>query len=630
MSKAICNLLVLFIITVCLFSCSENEEKTGGVREVNGTIEKGPFLTGSKVTLYELDENLNQTGKNFRTETINDKGDFLFSGIELSSNFVELEISGYFFNEVDGRRSNSQINLNALTDLSDKGNVNVNILTHLECKRVKNLIKQGKSFSNAKELAEKDLLKLFLISTDFKRPEKISLTDGDENAAMLLAISAILLYDKSESEFSEFISKLSNEFAEKGKITDHLLKEEIVYGSVNVNALAVMENIEKYYKSQGTEVVVNNIRKYIDGNGDGVLDERDETIDDGTVIVPPIEQDDEEAFMGLVQLANEEVSKYFQLITVLDAVRCNQASLADIQINPNNVLLANAWSYAYTAMSNIHQLIGRDYPNFSFDAKPYIGSLRLLRSLVYLDMVQHWGGVPLVTSILDPGDTRMPRNSKAEVLAFVIKETEDILYDLPEVTSDENFILSIDLAHAVCANAMLEKEIGEYQKAADLLQTIADNDKYSLMGRDNAIYQTNNRENIFSLKLTASTIFQPFEEIIKHEGSLHPIYRYTGVMLNYAEALYRLGKYSEMTIVINKVRKSLNESELSSLSQNDAGAEIARLWREIIGKDYGFFALLKQLNLAVSELNIEEYMTLYPIPLKEISMNPSLVQNPNY
>lgn len=233
----------------------------------------------------------------------------------------------------------------------------MNILTHLECKRVKNLMKQGKSFSNAKELAE------------------------------------------------------------KGKITDNLLKEEIVYGSMNVSALSVMENVEKYYKSQGTEVVVNNIRKYIDGNGDGVLDERDETIDDGTVIIPPIEQDDEEV---LVQLANEDVSKYFQLITVLDAVRCNQASIADIQINPNNVLLTDAWSRVYAAMSDIHQLIGRDFSDFSFDAKPYIGSLRLLRSLVYLDMVQHWDGVPLVTGILDPSDASMPRNSKADILAFVI------------------------------------------------------------------------------------------------------------------------------------------------------------------------------------------------------------------
>lgn len=101
-------------------------------------------------------------------------------------------------------------------------------------------------------------------------------------------------------------------------------------------------------------------------------------------------------------------------------------------------------------------------------------------------------------------------------------------------------------------------------------------------------------------------------------------------MLNYAEALYRLGKYSEMTSIINKVRKSLNESELSALPEGDARTEIARLWREIIGKDYGYFALLKQLNLAVSELKIEEYMTLYPIPLKEMELNPSLVQNPNY
>lgn len=269
MTKAICNLLILFVVTVALFGCSEKEdEKTDSKNNVNGTIEKGPFLTGSKVTLYELDENLNQTGKNFRTETINDKGDFSFSEIELSGRYIELEISGYFYNEIIGRHSNSQINLNAITDLSGEGNVN--ILTHLEFKRVKKLMKEGSSFPNAKRLAEKELLQIFHITTEFKNPEKISLTDGDENAAMLLAISSILLYNKSEGEFSEFISKLSNEFAEEGTITSKLLLEEIYYGETGVNALSVMDNIKKYYQTQETEVVVNNIRKYIDGNGDGV------------------------------------------------------------------------------------------------------------------------------------------------------------------------------------------------------------------------------------------------------------------------------------------------------------------------------------------------------------------------
>lgn len=632
MTKAICNLLILFIVTVALFGCSEKEdEKTNSKNNVNGTIEKGPFLTGSKVTLYELDENLNQTGKNFRTETINDKGDFSFSEIELSGRYIELEISGYFYNEIIGRHSNSQINLNAITDLSGEGNVNVNILTHLEFKRVKKLMKEGSSFLNAKRLAEKELLQIFHITTEFKNPEKISLTDGDENAAMLLAISSILLYNKSEGEFSEFISKLSNEFAEEGTITSKLLLEEIYYGETGVNALSVMDNIKKYYRTQETEVVVNNIRKYIDGNGDGVLDENDETIGEGTEPIPPLEQDNEKLFKEYLNGTYEYVSNYFQLITILDAVRCKQETVSGVQINSYNTLIESAWARAYSIMSNIHTVMKQDCSGFSFDVKPYISSLRLFRGLIYLDMVQHWGGVPLVTRTFEPGDDfNIPRTPKKEVLAFVVSEIKDILSDLPEANSDDNLIFSKDLARAVLANAMLEEEIADYQGAATLLKAIIDNDKYTLLGTNNLIYKEKNMEELFSLELTAPTLFPLFEEVIKHDGSLHPIYRFTGVMLNYAQSLYRLGAYVEMKTVISQIRASLDKEKLEFLPESDACTEVANLWQEIINKDYGYFALLKQLELAVPILGIEGYETLYPIPARELDLNSNMIQNPHY
>lgn len=630
MTRTIYSLLILFVMTISLLGCSEKEEQSGKKTSVNGTIEKGPFLTGSKVSLYELDENLNQTGKNFRTETVNDKGDFNFLGIELSSQYVELEISGYFYNEITGSHSSSQINLNALTDLSSKGSVNVNILTHLECKRVRNLMKQGSSFSNAKRIAEKELLNVFYITTDFKNPEQISLTDGDENAAMLLAISSILLYGKSESEFSEFISKLSNEFAEKGQITSNLLLNEIELSEANVNALSVMDNIKKYYQTQGEEVVVNNIRKYIDGNGDGVLDEKDETIGDSGGAIPPIVVDKEELFKALVENAYRFTSDYFQQMAVLDATRCKQIAIAGVEITSSNTLIKTVWERAYYVMRGIHTVLELDYTSFTFDVKPYIGSLRLFRSLIYLDMVQHWGNVPLVTRTLNPGDTSIPRNSKKEVLDFVVKEIKEVVSVLPESTSEDELIYSRDLARAVLASAMLEKEVANYQEAASLLKSIVDNGNFNLLGKSPLIYNEHNKEELYSLKLTDFTIFPLFGETLKHEGSLHPIYRFTGVMLNYAQALYRLGNYAEMKTVINKVRVSLNKGELASLPASDACTEIANLWREAIDKDYGYFALLKQLNLAESTLKISEYQTLYPIPRDEIDFNPAMDQNPGY
>lgn len=60
------------------------------------------------------------------------------------------------------------------------------------------------AFSQAKEQAEKEILKTFAITDKISTPEKVSLTDNSKDAAILLAISSIMLYDKSEAEFSEF------------------------------------------------------------------------------------------------------------------------------------------------------------------------------------------------------------------------------------------------------------------------------------------------------------------------------------------------------------------------------------------------------------------------------------------
>lgn len=223
-----------------------------------------------------------------------------------------------------------------------------------------------------------------------------------------------------------------------------------------------------------------------------------------------------------------------------------------------------------------------------------------------------------------------PELQKKEILAFVVNEIKEILADLPETISDDKMILSKDLARAVLANAMLEEECADYQEAATLLKAVVNNEKYALLGTNSLIYKENNSEELFSLELTAPTLSPLFEEVIKHEGSLHPIYRFTGVMLNYAQSLYRLGNYDEMKTVINRVRLSLNKNKLDSFSSSDACAEIAGLWQEVINKDYGYFALLKQMNLAESILKINKYETLYPIPINELINNSEMVQNPGY
>src|SRR5690554_7638922 len=100
------------VITFFLFiiiSCTDKEE-IGKLIEVEGKVEKGPFTQGSTVTMQELDANLALTGNSFQTDIRSNEGDFKFeTSLEFQSQFAQIACDGYFFNEIEGDLSNSQI-----------------------------------------------------------------------------------------------------------------------------------------------------------------------------------------------------------------------------------------------------------------------------------------------------------------------------------------------------------------------------------------------------------------------------------------------------------------------------------------------------------------------------------------
>lgn len=628
MNKNYLIIALLLIIGAC--SKSEVDKITDTTKpvvkqQISGKIEKGPFLTGSKISLYELDEKLRQTGKNtFRTETVNDNGEFLFdSKMELATQFVELEISGFFFNEVEGENSRAQITLNAISDISAKNKINVNILTHLEYKRIKKLVADGAQFSKAKEQAQKELLEVFHITSKMKDSDAVELSEGNDDAAILLAISAMLLHNKSEADFSEFIAKLSNDFAASGEITNDNLLEDIHQSQRSIFASNVMKNLEEYYKQQGRDVKVENIKKYIDHNNDGVLDEEDANYDDEPKDnnTSDIFGTTEEEVQAVINHILFRKNKYFEDMLVLDAVRSELIGYA-MNINPDNQQIYDSWSNSYRAMHLANSLIERE--NLPF-VPPYLPLTKVIRSILYLDMAQHWGDVPLVTKVLGIEDLYIPRTDINEIYSFILNDLTAL-----DISSNgkipAKYTTSQDLIDAVIGLTYLEKK--DYKSASAYFEKIFERDADIYIGED--VYtNANHKEHLFRISFdNDNTPSALFEEYIKR-GEIHPIYRRTGAMLHYAEALLGDNRTADMIDVINKVRIAANMGELKSPLENPK-KEIAALWLKAIGSDYGYFSLLKRLGLAVSELGINEYEQLYPIPRRELMVNPYLSQNPYY
>ncbi len=191
--------------------------RSGTERLISGLAQIGPFAMGSSVTIQELDgETFLQTGKSLKTHVINDQGDFLFYDTGLDSLYALIEVNGYYLDGNTGKMSGSMITLNALTDLTNRDRVNVNVLTHLETERVLNLVrKQGMSFDDAKKQAEYEIFSSFGFLSSLESPENMDIF-SQKNGGALLSISVLLREGKSVDEFSELLALAAHSFAENG------------------------------------------------------------------------------------------------------------------------------------------------------------------------------------------------------------------------------------------------------------------------------------------------------------------------------------------------------------------------------------------------------------------------------
>ena len=253
---------------------------SGKTWSVNGSVQKGPFTQGTSITIQALDDKLDPTGKNYSTKTTDDAGLFAI-GSQIESRYVEIIATGYYFNEIEGKVSSSTLTLRSLSDLSEEGKTNVNLLTTLESDRMMALVKGGKSVAEARKQAEQEIFAVFNIpntvgDTGF---DKMDITGGTDADAILLAISASLQAGRTVGELSELISKIAGEVATAGKLETDRIRTQILDGCKKVDADKVRNNLTKRYTDLGkTDFVIPPFEDYLDVNGNGVIDKKDSWI----------------------------------------------------------------------------------------------------------------------------------------------------------------------------------------------------------------------------------------------------------------------------------------------------------------------------------------------------------------
>ncbi len=237
----------------------DSERVAVSLDSLAGYSQKGPFLKGSTVYLYELSDGrtLKQTNGNFTSIITRDDGRYKFTARDLASQYAMIVVEGYYRNEVTGKPSNASIRLRAITDMRKRSDANINLLTHLEFDRVYYLVtREKKSVKQAKAQAQKEILKAFHIdTTDIKfSAEDLDVFGKTDADAALLAISVLLQGDGSETDLSVLLTEIANDMETDGKWDGEnadSIKAAIADWAATADTAGRLDSVFNYVKGWG-------------------------------------------------------------------------------------------------------------------------------------------------------------------------------------------------------------------------------------------------------------------------------------------------------------------------------------------------------------------------------------------
>lgn len=136
-------------------------EAAGNEYDANATLN----YENAIAKMYELDSvTLDTTGKTFVRSFINGIGKFRFDSVSLSSPYVMLKVYPYYYGyEVPDEywMTYNENPLSVIVDLRVTNNISINTLTFFETDRLRELVKSGKTFVEAKQQAGRDILDAF-------------------------------------------------------------------------------------------------------------------------------------------------------------------------------------------------------------------------------------------------------------------------------------------------------------------------------------------------------------------------------------------------------------------------------------------------------------------------------------
>jgi hypothetical protein len=253
-----------------------------GPARVSGSVQKGPFVLGSSISLSAIDGTGTPTGQVFNTQTTDDLGDFAVTFTYRGN--VDVAAQGYYYDEVTGGLSTAPIVLRALYAISNGGpqSAYVNIRTHLAHDRALALMGDaGMSLTSAEAQAEAELVAALGIGGGFQ-PGGTGIAsnelggDNDQNA-YLFALSAILVQAAREqagdggsvdATLQQLINTIAVDLSATGQLPT-TLTSQIRTAEQDLDVDLTMDFFATRLAATGSSATIPDLNRAVDSDGDG-------------------------------------------------------------------------------------------------------------------------------------------------------------------------------------------------------------------------------------------------------------------------------------------------------------------------------------------------------------------------
>lgn len=357
---------------------------------------------------------------------------------------------------------------------------------------------------------------------------------------------------------------------------------------------------------------------------------------------------------------------------VMGKLNANANDLINTITKIDDATIRSTWNGYFLALSQVNNVLSiTSNMEMTPEVKKVKGAGHFFRAYIYVNLVTHWGNVPILEeSTMD----NIPRDQAENVWQFIERDIEKSIELLQPFTEVGNYyFVSQDAALALKARVALYR--GKKAEAAQIAEDLITKGQFKLDDFEKIFRKAPNTEIIFafenlteesSVKMSelfynyshpnkGSRIYRPTMQIVTlfddtdnrkliswdTFGGEDCFNKYpsgqTGtdpVILFRAAELYLISAEAQGLAGINRLNELRNKRGLANISPAPATDDeyldliLVERSKELLTEGHRYYDMIR--TGRADEIGLQGYQTLLPIPESQVLVNPLLGQNEGY